>query len=97
LGLTAGNLWRFLGENGIVPYRTILKNCNKIVTPDLWTLFGPGAILQALGWLMREDKIFVLVDKETDEISFRLNCTEQWEYWRMAKKERDGERAPNSP
>ncbi len=47
IGETAGQVWKLLNEHGEASLSSI-KSCIKI---------NPNLILQAIGWLAREDKI----------------------------------------
>ena len=49
IGETAGKVWKFLQQNGEANLNQIKKNVKA----------DPNLILQAIGWLAREDKLIV--------------------------------------
>ena len=59
IGETAGKVWKFLDEEG----EATLNQMKKGIKAD------PNLILQAIGWLAREDKFF-------DKASFRVSKKE---------------------
>jgi hypothetical protein len=60
IGETAGKVWKFLEENG----EASLAQIKKGVKGD------PNLILQAIGWLAREDK--VQIEKKERFITYAL-------------------------
>lgn len=49
IGLTAGDIWRLLETEGPLPISKIIKRVDA----------QRDVVLQALGWLAREDKVFI--------------------------------------
>jgi hypothetical protein len=62
IGDTAGKVWNFLNENG--KGETNLSQLKKGVNAD------PNLILQAIGWLAREDKL--RIEKKARHITYAL-------------------------
>ena len=60
VGETAGEVWRLLDEHGEASLNSI-KECLKI---------NPNLILQAIGWLAREDKL--RIEKKGQYITYSL-------------------------
>jgi len=60
IGNTAGKVWKFLNEKG----EANLNQLKKGVKAD------PNLILQAIGWLAREDKL--LIEKKERYITYVL-------------------------
>jgi len=60
IGETAGKVWKFLDENG----EASLSQLKKGVKAD------PNLILQAIGWLAREDKL--RIEKKERFITYAL-------------------------
>jgi len=60
IGETAGKVWRLLNENG----ETRLSQLKRGVEAD------PNLILQAIGWLAREDKL--RIDKNGRYVTYSL-------------------------
>ena len=60
IGDTAGKVWRLLDEKG----ETKLSELKKEVDAD------PNLVLQAIGWLAREDKL--LIEKKGRYIAYSL-------------------------
>ncbi len=60
IGDTAGEVWRLLDEHGEASLSSI-KSCLKI---------NPNLILQAIGWLAREDKL--RIEKKGQYITYSL-------------------------
>jgi hypothetical protein len=60
IGDTAGKVWKFLNEKG----EANLSQLKKRVKAD------PNLILQAIGWLAREDKL--RIEKKGRHISYSL-------------------------
>ncbi len=60
IGNTAGKVWKFLDEKG----ETNLAQLKKGVKVD------PNLIMQAIGWLAREDKL--LIEQKGRQITYAL-------------------------
>ncbi len=61
IGDTAGLAWRILHENGPLSMAKVVK-----------AVGGPrDVVMQALGWLAREDKIWIEEDGRTRVVSLR--------------------------
>jgi len=60
IGETAGKIWGFLEENGEASLTQIKKGVKE----------DPNLILQAIGWLAREDK--VQIEKKERFITYNL-------------------------
>jgi len=60
IGETAGKVWKFLQQNGEANLNQIKKNVKA----------DPNLILQAIGWLAREDKL--MVGKKDRYITYAL-------------------------
>ena len=63
IGETAGIVWRILHENGSMSVTRLVKSVDK--PRDL--------VMQAVGWLAREDKIAITGDSRSRTVSL---CTE---------------------
>ena len=61
IGMTAGEIWTFLSKNGP---QSITKLINALDAPR-------DTILQALGWLAREDKIHIEDDSRSRVVSLK--------------------------
>jgi len=61
IGSTAGEIWQFLSQNGP---QSITKLINALDAPR-------DTILQALGWLAREDKIQIEDDSRSRVVSLK--------------------------
>ncbi|MBI1904092.1 MAG: winged helix-turn-helix domain-containing protein [Planctomycetia bacterium] len=61
IGETAGAIWRLLDENGPLPLTKLLKECDE----------PRDVVMQALGWLAREDKIQMDDDSRNKTISLK--------------------------
>lgn len=88
LGLTAGLLWHYLGEHGLVPVRQLELDAGQITADALKQLWPPSlkpewAVYMAIGWLACERKIMMFRNTATGDESICLNQTEQEIYWRM--------------
>ncbi len=60
IGETAGKVWKFLRQQGEANLNQIKKNVKA----------DPNLILQAIGWLAREDKL--VVEKKDRYITYSL-------------------------
>jgi len=61
IGETAGLVWKILSENGPLSMAKLVK-----------AVGGPrDVVMQALGWLAREDKIQIEEDGRTRKVSLR--------------------------
>ena len=60
IGATAGKVWKFLEENGEASLTQIKKGVKE----------DPNLILEAIGWLAREDK--VQIEKKDRFITYTL-------------------------
>jgi hypothetical protein len=61
IGVTAGLVWKALVDDGPQPMTKLIKNVGE--TRDL--------VLQAVGWLAREDKIVIAEEKRSKIVSLR--------------------------
>jgi hypothetical protein len=61
IGITAGEIWHFLDQNGQV---TLTKLCGGVEKPR-------ELILMSLGWLAREGHVLVVFDSGDYRISLR--------------------------
>jgi len=61
IGETAGVVWRYLHEEGAVSLTTLIRELDE--PRDL--------VMQALGWLAREDKIAIQVEKRKQTIALK--------------------------
>jgi hypothetical protein len=60
IGDTAGKVWNFLNEKGEANIFQLIKGVEA----------GPSLILQAIGWLAREDKLIIV--KKGGDITYAL-------------------------
>jgi hypothetical protein len=61
IGATAGQVWHFLSENGSISFTTLVQRLD--LPRDL--------VMQAVGWLAREDKVAIQESGRTKTISLR--------------------------
>ena len=61
IGETAGAIWHLLDEKGSLPLTKLLKECEE----------PRDVVMQALGWLAREDKIQMDDDSRNKTISLK--------------------------
>jgi len=79
LGWAAGKLWHYLNNNGPTQLDNLLDNYREIVTPELIKLMAPEtkaqtSIYMAIGWLLREKKVKLLIDPKTKKNVVDLIC-----------------------